>query len=309
MLATPFGQLFNLDCMDWMIDQPDQSVDCCITSPPYWGLRNYVSGEQIGHEATPQDYIAKLTDVFRELYRILNRRGSLWLNLGDNYYGGPPVTQPKDTKGVQREFLSEIRCETCGEPFSGKATRRFCSAKCGGSLNRKRQGFERPKCMLGLPWRVAISLVEDGWILRNDVIWHKPNARPAPFQDRLSMTHEHLFHFVKQGNYVGKTYDGAYYYDLAAMRVEAANGSDKNIGDVWSINTKPLKQRHFAAFPPELIRRPILATVPVNGVIYDPFMGSGTVAVVAEQLGRRWLGTELNSAYCDIVCERLTAAL
>jgi hypothetical protein len=142
-----------------MQTQPDGSIHCCITSPPYWGLRNYENVGQLGQEATPQDYIKHLTETFRELHRILDHHGSLWLNLGDNYYGGPPLSQPKDTKGLQRETISTLSCEACGNEFVGKATRRFCSSKCGGSINRKRQGFERPKCLLGLPWRVAISLV------------------------------------------------------------------------------------------------------------------------------------------------------
>ncbi len=309
---TPFftcdsGALFNEDCLAWLHRQPDQSLDCVVTSPPYWGLRNYGEGSGgIGQEATPQEYIENLSLVFQEVYRCLSRRGSLWLNLGDNFYGGPPSTQPKDANGVQRDKIVEHSCEKCGAPFQGKPTRRFCSAKCGGSLNRRRTGFERPKCLLGLPWRVATRLVDDGWILRNDIIWHKPNARPSPFKDRLTLTYEHLFHFVKQGTFVGKTYDGAYTYDAQVMQTQASRGgATKNLGDVWSINTRPYKGGHFATFPEELIVRPMKATTPPGGVVYDPFMGSGVTASVASSLGLRWVGTEVSSGYCQMCKDRM----
>ena len=300
------GELFNTDCLTWLRTQPGQSLDCVITSPPYWGLRNYGDGSGgLGQEPTPQEYITNMSQVFQEVYRCLSRRGSLWLNLGDNFYGGPPKNQPKDAKGVEREKVVEHSCEKCGVSFLGKPTRRFCSAKCGGSLNRRRTGFERPKCLLGLPWRVATRLVDDGWILRNDIIWHKPNARPSPFKDRLTLTYEHLFHFVKRGTFVGKTYDAAYTYDAEAMRVGTPNGALKNMGDVWSIKTRPYKGAHFATFPEELIRRPMTATTPSGGVVYDPFMGSGVTASVASSLGLRWVGTEVNPTYCQMLVDRL----
>ena len=305
--VTDLGTLHHADCLSWLAALEPESIDCVVTSPPFWGLRNYGAEGQLGQERTPQEYIENMRRVFALVQKALKHDGSLWLNLGDNFYGGPPKTQPKDARGLERETLVDLVCEKCGVSFRGRPTRRFCTSKCGGSLNRRRTGFERPKCLLGLPWRVATAMVEkDDWTLRNDVVWHKPNARPSPFEDRLSLTYEHLFHFTKPGRWInGRKWDAAYYYDLDAMKIPAKGRGMKNRGDVWSINTVQSREGHYAVFPPSLIEQPIRATCPIKGVVCDPFMGTGTVAIVAEALGRHWIGCEIGKKHCETIARRV----
>ncbi len=278
--------LLRGNAVDVLRTLPTSSTQGCVTSPPYFRLRDYGQPGQLGQEATPQ-----------EVYRVLDRRGSLWLNLGDTYYGGPPDEQPRDAASVRRQPLVEKKCERCGTPFKGKPGRRFCTAGCGGSLNRKRSGFERPKCLLGLPWRVTAALVETGWILRNDVVWFKPNAQPTHVRDRLACCHEHLFHFVKDGTYQdGRKYDGAYLYHDEVM-----NG----VGDVWTLNTEPTGTGHPASYPPGLIERCILACSNAGDVVLDPFAGTATTGLVARQHGRRFVGVDINEDYLELARQRL----
>ncbi len=277
----------------------DGSVDSIITSPPYYQLRDYETAGQLGVEATPQLYVTALAAVFGEAYRVLSRRGSLWLNLGDSYYGGPPRKQPKDAAGVKREHFSVKTCERCGIEFEGGPSRRFCRSGCGGGLNRKREGFERPKCLLGLPWRVVTALVEGRWILRNDVVWHKRNALSMRPRDRLQCTHEHLFHLVKFGHYVGKSYDGAYYYDAAAMGTR---------GDVWDVATRWAGGAHRASYPPELIEPCVLSCTKRGGTVLDPFCGSGTTGVAATRHGRKFIGVDINGDYLKVAEKRIGRA-
>jgi DNA modification methylase len=272
----------------------DGCVDCCVTSPPYFGLRDYGDPAQIGLEPTPEAYVATLVAVCREVGRVLTDRGTLWLNLGDSYTGAA------NSGGVNRND-------------GGPAVRI-------ASLDRKPG---KPKDLLGIPWRVAFALQADGWYLRADIIWHKPNPMPESVTDRPTKAHEYVFLLAKSARY---------YYDAAAIAErsvdsESLNGRHKRNDDaftqadptghartrvgfasipagktyetrnrrsVWTVNTRSNSLCHFAMFPEPLIEPCILAGCPVGGLVLDPFLGSGTVGAVAERFGRRWVGSDLN---------------
>jgi site-specific DNA-methyltransferase (cytosine-N4-specific) len=295
---TKLGTLYHGDSLAVLRAMPDSSVDTVVTSPPYFQLRDYGIEGQLGQETSPIAYLEALRIVFREVYRVLCQKGSLWLNIGDTYYGGPPKTQPKDAKSVTRQVVVAKQCENCGTTFDGNPSRRFCSSLCGSSKSERRTGLERPKSLLGLPWRLVTMLADDGWVLRNDIIWHKPNHLPTHVKDRLPASYEHLFHLVKQGVWHGKRYDGSYHYNKEAMQ---------GLDDVWSVPTVPGKSGHPAPFPTAIVERPIIATCPEGGVVLDPFLGSGTVAFAAERLGRRWVGIELNAAFCSEVVDSFSS--
>ena len=286
---------------------PEHSADAIVTSPPYFGLRDYGHDGQLGLEPSPDEYITDLADLLTGYgERVLKPGGSLWLNLGDTYSTGSsqpgwsPPTTGLNGPGADRMGTKPIR---------GVAD------------------FPT-KCLLMIPERVALALIGRGWILRNRVVWAKPNGMPSSVTDRLATKHEALFHLVRQPRY---------YYDLDAIReplkphtvkyaVErdaqrflhanrkhdgeagqmgcTANADGANPGDVWTIPTQPYPDAHFAVFPPELVRRPILATVPEGGTVIDPFFGSGTTAVMARRLGRKAVGVELSEAYCELAAKR-----
>jgi DNA modification methylase len=272
--------LWNSDARSAASLMSPQSVDSIVTSPPYFGLRDYGVGGQIGLEPTLGEYVTGLADTLTSYVDVLKPTGSLWLNLGDSYSAG------------------------IGAPA---------------------------KCLLMTPERVALALIDRGWILRNRVVWAKPDGMPTSARDRLATKHEALFHFVRQRTY---------FYDLEAILVPAKapgasstpatnwregqaavggkhgkssilskgylSGKDTKVnpGDVWSIVTEHYAQAHFAVFPPELVRRPILATVPEGGTVLDPFFGSGTTAAMARKLGRKSVGVELNADYCALAVDR-----
>lgn len=285
------------DCLTRLREVPDQSARCCITSPPYYGLRDYGVEGQIGQEASPDAYVSAIASVASQISRVLTKDGTFWLNIGDGYYGGAPDNQPKDARNVQgRRALVEHTCERCGDPFVGKPERRFCTSKCASySSNQHRVGFDRPKCLLGIPWRVATRLVDDGWILRNAIVWHKPNHLPTTAEDRMACSYEHLFLFVQRGRWVGKILDTNYYIDKRQLPR----------GDVWSIPTEPGNTGHVAPFPPALIEPCVLAGSAPGDIVLDPFTGSGTTGVVALQHGRRFIGTELNAEYAALAWKRI----
>lgn len=281
------------------------SVDCAVTSPPYFGLRDYCGNPaQIGIEASPAEYVAKLVTVFREIRRVLADDGTCWLNIGDCYN-------------------STSRQNSIGD--AGK------SASVGATSNNLQGRVYTPnlpvKSVMGIPWRLAISLQDDGWVLRNAIVWHKPNAMPESVRDRLSTRHEMLFLLTKSPRY---------WFDLDAIRephteatLAAARRSRQpykapgqkvntksnplaakgaNPGDVWSINTRPFVDAHFATFPVELPRRCIAAGCKPGGIVLDPFSGAGTTALAAQQLGRRALGIDINAEYHDIALKRMADA-
>lgn len=298
------GKIINGDCLEVLKTFPDESVDCCVTSPPYYGLRDYGVNGQIGLEATPEEYIEKLTGVFHEVKRVLKSDGTLWVNIGDTYF------------------------------------------------NKKNECGMKQKDLIGIPWMLAFSLRADGWYLRQDIIWHKPNPMPESVKDRCTKSHEYIFLLSKSKNYYfdaeaisepvaestierlsqniekqkgsnrvpGKTngamkavsprFGGNKYGNSQDVFSRTKSGNEyefrprRNRHDVWTVSTTPFNDAHFATYPEKLVKPCILAGCRVGGVVLDPFFGSGTTGRVAEMLGRTYLGIELNSEYIEIANKR-----
>lgn len=309
--------LHHGDALEVARDLEDASVDCIVTSPPYFGLRDYGVVGQIGLEASPIEYVERLRVLFTELRRVLANDGTLWLNLGDSYYSGRGNPGPNSADQKQPARRGWVR-----------------------AVDRPGQIWAKPKDLLGIPWRVAFALQDDGWILRNDIIWHKPNAMPESVRDRLSSRYEHVFLLSKSSRY---------WFELDAIREQVASpecrgvrtpaiiadqtnyapgmkpqagrsrtgtrhkylGSElgRNPGDVWSLVTRPFPEAHFAAFPRELPERCILAGCKPGGIVLDPFNGSGTTGLAAQRIGRRYIGIDINAEYLDLSLQtRLTNA-
>lgn len=243
---------------------PSNYVQCIVTSPPYWGLRDYGIPGQMGLESELQQYINNLVRVLAEARRILRDDGILWLNIGDGYTSGNRGYRATDKKNPARAMAT--RPDT---PVGLK-----------------------PKDLLGIPWRLALALQADGWFLRADIIWHKPNAQPESVKDRPTRDHEYVFMLTKSEKY---------YYDRAAIL--EANGRNKRT--VWSINTRSFPEAHFATFPPQLVEPCILSSTKPGEFILDPFFGSGTVGVVCQEYNRKFIGIELNPDYVNIAVKRL----
>lgn len=293
------------DCIEGMKTLPEGSVHTCITSPPYFGLRSYDGGEcEIGQEDTVDAYVQKMVEVFREVKRILRDDGTLWLNLGDSYMSSKNCAPPPQTIGGQRGMPSNF--------VPG---------------NRKDQKGLKTKDLIGIPWRVAFALQADGWYLRQDIIWSKPNPMPESVEDRCTRAHEYIFMLSKKPHYfydhnaikedaVGKPHapgnknvtqpkeKGARDPGLEPDRVWASDGK-RNKRSVWTVNTRGYKGAHFAVYPEDLIVPCVLAGCPVGGTVFDPFTGSGTTAVVALRNGRNYIGTELNPEYVKIAEDRI----
>lgn len=314
--------IINGNSLEVLKSLPDNSIDCCVTSPPYYALRDYGCDGQIGLEETPEKYIESLCDVFSEVRRVLTPKGTLWLNIGDSYNGN----KVGNTEVVKNKKVSE-----------------------SNDFHKKLWGGAKPKDLIGIPWMLAFALRSQSWYLRQDIIWHKPNPMPESVTDRCTKSHEYIFLMSKSQKY---------YFDYEAIQEEATS-SDKprvfgannqkgtlrndigrvykprtkncqydgqrpnsmhlkreagmsdevypvrNKRDVWQVNTKPCKEAHFATYPFELIKPCILAGCPENGIVLDPFMGSGTTAIVARSLNRNYLGVELNPEYIKIAHKRL----
>jgi DNA modification methylase len=315
-----------MDCLAGLKTLPDNSVDCCVTSPPYYGLRDYGVAGQIGLEETPEAYINKLVEVFTEVYRILKPTGTLWLNIGDSYWGGKGYSG--SSAGIyQYERRKEGKSITpeCSN-FGGKGTIR--------PTDRKHE-YIKAKDLIGIPWMLAFALRDKGWYLRQDIIWAKPCHMPESVTDRCTKSHEYIFLLSKSRKYYfdheaimePAAYDGRkdtrmkgshkYSQGVTGLTPQtfAARGHERwtvrngvyirNKRDVWTVNTKPYKEAHFATYPPELIVPCIKAGCPQGGTVLDPFMGSGTTAVVARKLNRNFFGIELNPKYIQIAEKRL----
>lgn len=316
-------QLLHGDCRQVLKTMPDESVHCCVTSPPYWGLRDYGVAGQIGLEDTPESFVAELVSVFREVWRVLRKDGTCWINLGDSYAAHPGQRKTTDKAG------------------SKQTTNRGAQ----GAPSRSSDGF-KPKDMCGIPWMVAFALRSDGWYLRQDIIWHKPNPMPESVTDRCTKAHEYVFLLSKSERYyydsdaikesaggwhgssfddgrnllvhpnVGRNRSGNKERKPASARGVPVDTNGKSAGavagsipwegdtrnkrSVWTVNTRPYKEAHFATFPPALITPMILAGCPIGGTVLDPFGGSGTTGEVAELLGRNSILIELNPAYIEI---------
>lgn len=291
------NKIINGDCIEVLKGIEDRSVNCCVTSPPYWGLRNYGVDGQLGLENTPNEYVDNLVRAFREIRRVLKHDGTLWLNLGDSYAGNCSQSSNNGRAGY-------------GNPREKIVSRLFDGIKS--------------KDLIGIPWRVAFALQADGWYLRQDIIWHKPNPMPESVTDRCTKSHEYIFLLSKSQKY---------YYNNESIKEQASpdtsvrdrdstklnncpgrtkmgglkvnNYEYRNKRDVWTIPTQPFSEAHFATFPKDLIRPCIRAGCPVNGIVIDPFMGSGTTACVCIEENRNYLGIELNHKYIKIAENRI----
>ncbi len=262
-------QILQGDSRKALAAVPDGTFQCCITSPPYWGLRDYGHDGQIGAETDPADYISDLVSVFRDVRRTLTDDGTLWLNIGDSYTSGNRKWRDTDKKNPARAM----------------------------SYRPPTPEGLKPKDLIGIPWRLALALQEDGWYLRSDIIWNKPNCQPESVKDRPTRAHEYVFLMSKSK---------MYYYDHEAIKEPSLNGSGpKNRRTVWDINTNGFHGAHFAVFPPELVRVCLLAGSKPGSAVLDPFFGSGTVGVVCMEEHRKCTGIELHPEYVDIAFERI----
>jgi DNA modification methylase len=298
------------DCLEVIKTFPDESINCVITSPPYFGLRDYGHDGQIGLEETPELYVQKLVELFREIHRVLRGDGTVWLNLGDGYNGS---TQNR----------------TGEHGYNNGRKNRDKRYSMGGIKNLK------PKDLIGIPWMVAFALRADGWYLRQDIIWHKPNPMPEGVTDRCTKSHEYIFLLSKSPKY---------FYDADAIKeksvdIESHTGrrrrnegtmakhdpknynfsvrddgilantgkiyEKRNKRSVWTVTTKSFSDAHFAVFPEDLIAPCVLAGCSKDGIILDPFFGSGTTGVVALNYGRKFVGVELNEEYIKIAKKRV----
>ena len=261
------------DCLQ-TLKEFDEKARCCITSPPYYGLRDY-GGEdcQIGQEESPEEYIQKLVKVFQEVRNNLTEDGTLWLNIGDSYYN----YRPGKGQGLVKQTVS--------------ATKQDLPDKCARRGN-KLEGLKE-KDLIGIPWMLAFALRADGWYLRQDIIWNKPNPMPESVKDRCSRSHEYIFLFSKKQNY---------YFDVESIKVPTVDGKSlKRRKSVWDIKLQKNKSGHSAVFPDELIQPCILSGSKENDIILDPFIGSGTTGRVAKKLNRHYIGCELNVDYKPIL--------
>lgn len=329
-----------MDCLTGLRQMPDNAVQCCVTSPPYWRQRDYGMPEQFGMEDTPEQYVKKLVELFTEVKRVLKPNGTLWLNLGDGYWGSGKAGSNPEYHDRHKVFNKPAKEKsTFGKPTTGK------------------HAILKPKDLIGFPWKVAFALQQSGWWLRQDIIWYKLNGMPESTTDRCTRCHEYIFMLSKSQRY---------YYDADAIktnvklstviRMQNAKSSENkhvsgipgqkrvqqiflprekkqdghgnrhagfnarwnkspypngkvNKRSVWTINCKPLKEKHFAAFPPLIPEICIKAGSKEGDIILDPFMGSGTTALVAALQNRHFIGFELNPAYVDMAHRRLQKKL
>jgi DNA modification methylase len=308
--------LYLGDCLEALRTLPDASVQCCVTSPPYFGLRDYGVDGQIGLEPTPDEYVARLVEVFAEVRRVLVDDGVCWVNLGDSYAG----------------YHGNKNHETPTSATNGWTNGTNENAR---TSTANKNGLKH-KDIIGIPWRVAFALQSDGWYLRQDIIWAKPNPMPESVTDRCTKAHEYLFLLTKNARY---------FWDAEAMQEQFADARMGNPGkykahlsscvtpggihgkgvtgegwnasgdkagrnrrSVWTISTKPYSGAHFAVMPPDLVRPCILAGCPSGGLVLDPFNGSGTTGAVAVKHGRRYIGIELNPDYIELARARIEDA-
>lgn len=302
------SRIINKDCLEGLKELQDESVDCCVTSPPYWGLRDYGIEGQLGLEKTPEEYIEKMVAIFSEVRRVIKKDGTLWLNIGDSYAGsGSPGGDFKNGK----------KGDVYLRPY-----------------NRKGE-YLKPKDLCGIPWMLAFALRKEGWYLRQDIIWHKPNPMPESVTDRCTKAHEYIFLLSKNLKYyfdnnairepvsVISLKRSEYKYNcdrpstknnamgdnngihVKKMGTRFVNPNGRNKRSVWTVPTKPYKGAHFATFPQELIIPCILAGCREGGTVLDPFFGAGTVGVVCRLLHRNYIGIELNPEYISLAEKRI----
>lgn len=305
------NKIIQGDCLEVLKTLPSESVDMLMTSPPYWALRDYGVSQQLGLEPTFQEYIMKLCDVFDEVKRVLKKTGTCWVNIGDVYNSG----------GNYRKDGS-----------SGRGYK-YNRTEFGRVKMDKRLQELADKALCQIPSRFAIEMSNRGWILRNEIIWHKPSVMPSSVKDRFTVDFEKIYFFVKTKKYYfeqqlepytapmnrwggdklkadGKsTWDKGTGQNSYRDRNMRPNPNGRNMRAVWTINTQPFKGAHFAVYPKELCINPIKAGCPEGGIVLDPFLGSGTTALVAKELNRKYLGIELNPEYIKIAEKRLAQDL
>jgi len=307
-------RILTCDVMEGLAQLADQSVHCVVTSPPYWGLRDYGQPGQIGLEPTPEAFVARLVAVFRDVRRVLRNDGTLWLNLGDSYNAAGRVGH-----GSRQGFK--------------QGTNR--ASANGHDECRPSDPALKPKDLIGIPWRVALALQADGWYLRSDIIWAKPNPMPESVTDRPTKSHEYVFLLAKSERYF---YDHEAIKEPEVMKPQrrltpkrenedtkfqkmpahqppghpphrglegSVGGGYRNKRSVWTISTAPFPEAHFATFPPELPELCIKAGCPKGGTVLDPFSGAGTTAMVADGLGREAIGIERSAGYAEMTRKRV----
>lgn len=294
------NQVHCIDALELLQQLPDESINCIVTSPPYYGLRDYGVDGQIGLEQTPAAYVARLAAVFREARRVLRDDGTLWVNIGDSYSGA-------------------------SKPGTGEPYRQTSSGKIMPPQMRAFAADIPPKSLIGIPWRVAFALQDDGWILRQDNIWAKTSCMPESVRDRTTRAHEYVFHFAKSPRYWydadavsekskytddGRAGNGRYTYQgkhdgTNTQQAFVTINDTRNRRSVWTIGPEPFAGEHYAAYPSRLPEICIMAGCPPGGVVYDPFMGSGTTALVARRLGRHFIGSDLSPEYVAMARARL----
>lgn len=307
-------QIIVGDCLELMRSMPEKSINCCVTSPPYWGLRDYGVSGQLGLESTPAEYVNKMVFVFREVRRVLRDDGTLWLNIGDSYSAGKVGRGDQDRNTRNTDGRNTTNATDTGAPMYAQ--------------RKLSEGFKH-KDLIGIPWMLAFALRADGWYLRQDIIWAKPNPMPESVRDRCTKSHEYIFLLSKSEKY---------YYDqhsimeptseasvsrLEQPEIDRQTGSDRvpgktngnmkavgniigrNKRSVWTITTQPFKEAHFATFPPKLINPCILAGCPEGGMVLDPFGGAGTTGLVSDRLQRNAILLELNPDYAEIAKNRI----
>lgn len=327
------------DALEVLHNMPAESIHCCVTSPPYWGLRDYGVDGQLGLESSPDAYVARMVEVFEEVRRVLKKTGTCWVNMGDCYAtGAGNAFIPGGGYQANRTKLDDRRAHGKHAPSA------ISYPKC--QPNRlKIEGLKR-KDLIGMPWRFAFAMQTAGWYLRQDIIWAKPNPMPESVKDRCTRAHEYLFMFTKSHRY---------HYDFDAIKETASHPKDnqqedhdrafsrrkdteptgkqrghsrrhagfndrwdamstaeqcsgtRNKRSVWTVATSPYKEAHFATYPPKLIEPCILAGCRPNGIVLDPFCGSGTTGMVALRHGRRFIGIELNPEYVEMAKRRIEA--
>jgi len=285
---------------------PDESIDCVMTSPPYWALRDYGVEEQLGLESTFKEYIKKLCNIFDEVKRVLKKEGTCWVNIGDSYIGSGKGGTNKKYKKKHTSFGKHMNNEVMGMPTNNQSL--------------------PSKCLGMIPSRFAIEMCNRGWVLRNEIIWHKPNCMPSSVKDRFTVDFEKILFFVKNKKYYfkqqlekhiwadkdkrSKIRDGVKSMGKSVLGKYAINKvvygeNGKNMRSVWKINTKPFLEAHFATYPKKLCEIPLKAGCRDGGIVLDPFFGAGTTGIVALKQDKKFIGIELNPEYIKIAEKRL----
>lgn len=275
------------DALELIHGVEPESVDLLVTSPPYWAKRVYNGDGELGSEATPEEYVERLAGFFDRMIPALKPTANVFINVGDTFFGSGA--------GAWSKYVDEN-----GNPTDAqrKSKEKYCPVKPLQQRIKQDGRVYQNKQLLLIPSRFAIAMQEHGWILRDDIIWVKPNRIPSGVRDRMNTTYEHVFHFVRSKQY---------FFDLDAVKIMGANGKPKNPGDVWAINTQPLRgTTHTASYPEELVERIIKCGSPEDGVVLDPFLGTGTTWIVSDRLNRDCIGFEINDEYYEYARQRFT---